>query len=141
MNLFKAPLPPLDEEKIDQFLLTHSQCQFISILVGLYLMVFFVLGTYYSPTASVWPDFVWILFFGKILKLFGDIFEGVFGSWQNYETTLALFAIWQIFIVANGQILNKQFGPSGPTAHLHAAISIVCSWNFILHFAHQIKLN
>ena len=46
----------------------------------------------------------------KILKSIWPFLGKIFSIWPNSDSTLAIiFIIGQIFIVLNGQILNKQF--------------------------------
>ena len=46
---------------------------------------------------------LWLIF-----KVFGNFFEGLFSIWSKYEPTFEnAYAIEQIFIFENGQILNK----------------------------------
>ena len=49
--------------------------------------------------------------FGKKLKAFGQLLIGSFIFWQKFEPTLANFyAIGQINILINGQILKNNLG-------------------------------
>ena len=65
--------------------------------------------------------------FGKVL----EIFYGLFRIWANFEPTLPLFAIGQIFIAVNGQMLKTKksihlvtLGPnSGFKGHSHLQYS------------------
>ena len=71
-----------------------------------------------TAVESVWPDLAKFRQFGKILKVFVNIFEVVFITWYNFEPTLANFAD---FHFCKGQILNKQ------SSHL---VTLAVVWPF-----------
>ena len=51
----------------------------------------------------MWPDL------DKNFPTLWQSIDGLFCIWQNFEPTLGFFAISQIFIVVNAQILKKYF--------------------------------
>ena len=57
---------------------------------------------------TVWPDMAKFRYFGKVWRTLAMV-KGLFNIRENIEPTLAnVYEIWQIFVVVNGQILNKQ---------------------------------
>ena len=57
----------------------------------------------------MWPDLEKFRHLGKILKRVWPFLEWLFSIWQNWEHTLAIFyALGQIFVVLNGQMLKNN---------------------------------
>ena len=48
------------------------------------------------PLSAVWPDLAKFCHFGKKLKAFVFL-EDLFGAWQNFEPTLAIFMLFGKF--------------------------------------------
>ena len=53
---------------------------------------------------ALWPDLGKFLHFGKIFKVFGNVWG--LNIWQNVQHT---FSIWPYCIIANGQIFKNLF--------------------------------
>ena len=87
----------------------------------------------------MWPDLAKFCHFGKIFQVFGNLFEGLFSLRQNLESILAtIFALGHIWVVLNGQILNKYYSHLVTLCEIfwnvsnHPHLTFIQIWNYVL---------
>ena len=76
---------------------------------------------------AVWPDWAQFHLFGEIVKVLNIFWD--FSIWQNIQPTLThfVYAIGQVFIAENGQMLNNSIAVWSHCLHVHSIALITCS--------------